>query len=338
MKHVSYCFPLDEPVMSVLHLSILRDLVENRGYTLKGCKGTYGSNPRCRKISRRQFLDVIDASLRPKPLQGIGFQFGERLNLAAAGTPGQLFMAAPTLEKALRLFLEYYPLLSYSMDIDSHFRGNHSRLEFGHLYPSSASLHVQWFLTETIIYSILTCARLMTGEQLSLSHLAVSYPEPPHSQLYAQYFGCPVTFDSETTVVKMDFLHKKVITANEPVMQLKEWECQRAIRNLRKRLCIREQIIAILKKMQPDIPSQDAVAEHLNVSQSSLYRKLKIANTSYQKIVDEFRCTQALDYLNNSELSVSQIAENLGFSDSSNFRRAFKKWTGTTPSELRSGL
>lgn len=336
MKHISYCFPLDEPVMSVLHISILRDLIENRGYTLKGFKGSTGINHRSRKVSRRQFLDVIEASLSPKALQGIGFQFGERLNLAAAGTPGQLFMAAPTLEKALKLFLEYYPLLSYSMDIDSAFRGNHCRLEFGHLYPPLASPHVQWFLTETIIYSILTCARLMTGEKLSLAQLSVCYPEPPHANLYPQFFGCPVIFNADSTVLKLDFLHKKVITANEPVMQLKEWECQRAIRNLRKRLCIKEQILTILKKMQPEIPSQDAVAEHLNVSQSSLYRKLKIADTSYQKIVDEFRCSQALDYLNNSDLSVSQIAEIVGFSDSSNFRRAFKKWTGSTPSELRS--
>ena len=323
--------------MSVLHITILRDLIENRGYSLKGVKGLNAISNYRKKVSRRQFLDAIDASLQARSLQGVGFQYGERLNLAAAGTPGQLFMAAPTLQKSIGFFLEYYPLLSFSMEIESQFKGNHGRLEFERMFHHSTPTHVKWFITETIFYSILTCARLMTNEKLMFSGVEIQYAAPPHAHLYQRLFGCPVTFSADRFAVEMHGLNRKVITANGPVMALKEWECQQAMINLRKRLCIREQIIAILKKMQPEIPSQDTVAEQLNLSQSSLYRKLKMADTSYQKIVDQYRCQQALEYLNNSDLSVTKIAEIVGFSDSSNFRRAFKKWTGTTPSELRDG-
>ncbi len=65
---------------------------------------------------------------------------------------------------------------------------------------------------------------------------------------------------------------------------------------------------------QPDIPALDQLADRLNISQSSLYRRLKEADTSYQKIVDNFRLHAAVKYLRDTDLPVCEVAANLGFS------------------------
>ena len=77
------------------------------------------------------------------------------------------------------------------------------------------------------------------------------------------------------------------------------------------------------------------MAEELNMSRSTLYRRLQDEDYCYQTIIADFRRDQAMQHLKQTDLTICEIAEKLGFSDDSNFRRAFKKWTGTSPAESR---
>jgi len=98
---------------------------------------------------------------------------------------------------------------------------------------------------------------------------------------------------------------------------------------------ITERIHAILMRTLPNLPSLESMAAELNMSRSTLHRRLQNEDYGYQAIIAEFRRDQAVNYLKNTDLTIYEIAEKLGFSDDSNFRRAFKKWTGTSPSEVR---
>ncbi|MCB1806122.1 MAG: helix-turn-helix transcriptional regulator, partial [Candidatus Competibacteraceae bacterium] len=81
--------------------------------------------------------------------------------------------------------------------------------------------------------------------------------------------------------------------------------------------------------------SEEQIAQQLNLSLRSLQRRLREERTSYQQLLDETRLELALQYINRTQLSVAQIAPLLGFSDSSNFNRAFKRWLGLPPSRYR---
>ena len=67
----------------------------------------------------------------------------------------------------------------------------------------------------------------------------------------------------------------------------------------------------------------------------TLRRRLKEGNTSYQEIKDTIRKDASIYYLSKPELSIDEIALLMGFSEASSFHRAFKKWTGKTPSVYR---
>ncbi|HLA32404.1 MAG TPA: helix-turn-helix transcriptional regulator, partial [Pseudomonas sp.] len=85
-----------------------------------------------------------------------------------------------------------------------------------------------------------------------------------------------------------------------------------------------------------DFPDLASAAAALHTSGRSLRRHLSSMGTSYQQVLDEVRKRLALQYLSTTHLPLYEIAYLLGFNDPSNFRRAFKKWTGKLPSYYRS--
>jgi len=85
-------------------------------------------------------------------------------------------------------------------------------------------------------------------------------------------------------------------------------------------------------------PSQEDVAELLNVSARTLQRKLGESGVTYKEILDETRRVLALAYLSAPRHSVSEVTYLLGFSAGSSFTRAFRRWTGQSPSDWRAGI
>jgi len=81
--------------------------------------------------------------------------------------------------------------------------------------------------------------------------------------------------------------------------------------------------------------SIDMIADKLALSRQTIFRKLKAEGTTFQELLDELRHKLALDYLSKSKASVHEIAYLLGFSDSTAFSRAFKRWTGYSPHAVR---
>lgn len=82
-------------------------------------------------------------------------------------------------------------------------------------------------------------------------------------------------------------------------------------------------------------PDFETLAHQLNASPATLRRRLDDEGESYRAIMDELRRDLAIALLSDTPLSMSDIAGELGFSESSAFHRAFKKWTGTRPGEYR---
>lgn len=82
-------------------------------------------------------------------------------------------------------------------------------------------------------------------------------------------------------------------------------------------------------------PSFEQVAERLNMSPSSLRRRLLKENSSYQQIKDEVRRDAAIEYLRNPDLTIKDIAELMGFMEPGSFSRAFRQWVGMTPQHYR---
>lgn len=76
----------------------------------------------------------------------------------------------------------------------------------------------------------------------------------------------------------------------------------------------------------------DRAAGNLGISRQTLYRRLKAENATFEQLLDDLRHRLALKLINDQHLSVKQASWRLGFSDPAAFSRAFKRWTGISPS------
>jgi AraC-like DNA-binding protein len=89
------------------------------------------------------------------------------------------------------------------------------------------------------------------------------------------------------------------------------------------------------RAVQGSEPSLEAVAGVLGLAPRSLQRQLQEEGTTFQGILDGMRCGLAYLYLGQRGLRVDEVAQRLGFRDSSAFGRAFRRWTGTSPAAYR---
>jgi len=84
--------------------------------------------------------------------------------------------------------------------------------------------------------------------------------------------------------------------------------------------------------------SRELIANSLHMSVSTLHEKLKRAGTNYQQLLHQTRKEHAEHYISQGDLSLTEVAYLLGFSDSGNFSRAFKGWEGISPREYRNKI
>jgi AraC-like DNA-binding protein len=93
--------------------------------------------------------------------------------------------------------------------------------------------------------------------------------------------------------------------------------------------------VALLEHLPSGHVSEEEIAQGLHLSLRTLQRKLRDEGTSYKELLDETRRELATEYIKNPHVSISEITYLLGFSEPSNFSRAFKRWTGSSPSAFR---
>jgi AraC-like DNA-binding protein len=95
------------------------------------------------------------------------------------------------------------------------------------------------------------------------------------------------------------------------------------------------EVYQILMSTPGALPSMDAVANAMHMTSRTLRRRLGAEKTSYAAIVNDVRCSLALEYLKTTRMSADDIAGLLSFNDSKAFYRALKRWTGKGVRELR---
>ncbi|MDX1453470.1 MAG: AraC family transcriptional regulator ligand-binding domain-containing protein [Oleiphilaceae bacterium] len=170
--------------------------------------------------------------------------------------------------------------------------------------------------------------------------ICVHFPfeEPPWSNLYAERFpGLEIGFDYEHFTIDMPaaLLDLHCLTADEFAYRNAVRECEQLLAVQNQGGDLAEQIKRRLLDQGAPYPVLQEMSEMLGISSRTLIRKLKQEHTSYQMLLDEVRQELACWYLQNSDSSIEDIADRLGFIDTSNFSRVFRRWLGCTPSQFR---
>lgn len=179
----------------------------------------------------------------------------------------------------------------------------------------------------------------LIGQHIDISAAGCAGPEPGFMAGIRHFFPCPVSFDQATNSVTFSARHLEAeLIRNEADLAefLKLAPYHMVIEPLAATRSITHRIREILgEDFREEMPSFEELTGLLNMSARTLRRRLEKEGTSYQRIKDNARRDVAISMLSRDGMTVSEVAERVGFSDPSAFHRSFKKWTGQSPGSYR---
>lgn len=193
------------------------------------------------------------------------------------------------------------------------------------------------FLIEVMVASMLALIELSSRKPDTRPTLEFGYPEPPHARRYADYLDAHLHFGRPATRVlfaRAD-LESPNAFADAEVYEQAITLCERMQARLAGRESWREKVLGLLLQHPGQIWRIQEVAVALHVSVRSLTRHLAQEGSSYQQLLDQELCRQALLHLSLPGQTVAAVASMLGYQDVSSFRRAFRRWRGVAPQDWR---
>jgi AraC-like DNA-binding protein len=168
--------------------------------------------------------------------------------------------------------------------------------------------------------------------------VAFRHPAPADARPYETLFGCPVAFggDANRLLIGRAEADHPLPTGNRDLAAAHDRILVEQLARLDKRNVVARFRASLLERMTSGEVSEEDIARDLHMSRRSLQRRLAEADASYQSLVDDTRRDMALRYIEDPAMSATDITFLLGYSQQSVFTRAFRRWTGMSPSEYRS--
>lgn len=179
--------------------------------------------------------------------------------------------------------------------------------------------------------------RLTVGSQFSPVRVELQREAPACVDRLLEFFDCPIDFTAAENRIffSNEVLNKTLATANPALARVND----QVVTEYLARFChgnITNRVRACIIECLPSgVPTQSLIANTLHVSVRDLQRKLQSEDTNFKQLMNDVRQQLAEQYLKEPHRSIGEITYILGFTEPSNFTRAFKRWTGDNPKAFR---
>lgn len=291
------------------------------------------------RVSLNQVVRCYQNASRLVPARSFAFQTGLHFHISTYGIYGFVILSSTDFRKTARFAERYHQLatpvahLAFSeQDGDGIWR-----IEPAPLPGGDATLYR--FIIELHFGIGVSLHRAVMGRSFVPRELRLRYGPSKTGEPLADVFGCPVRFAQPDNALVFDrkWLDEPAVLGNElTYMQLIKL-CDELLEEMQLKTgfagVVREALLANLAQPM----SIASLSRQLKISTRTVKRKLREEGTSYRKIVGQLRMELAIKYLRDTQLTVDEIASCLAFSDAANFRHAFRRLTGQTPSRFRPG-
>jgi AraC-like DNA-binding protein len=210
--------------------------------------------------------------------------------------------------------------------------GDDYALGFGIYAPELPSSHIHDVAAATACNIV----HDLTGGAVRPQEVLLSRPVPSDPEVYHRYFRCPVRFNDGQTCL--------ILSARDMAFRLPSANAklrENLLAALQRQLAQQPQGFAARVKhaLRPLLLSGSAshrqVAKHLNTHPRTMGRRLEAEGFTFEQLKDEVRLVVARELLARTDIAISDVAAALGYATPSAFVRAFRRWTGGSPSAWR---
>jgi AraC-like DNA-binding protein len=286
-------------------------------------------------LTYQQVIILINNMLKLCDEPTLGLELGNAININQFGMLGYAILSCANVRQALNLGLKYHALVDPAFNFEVVEQEDITSIRLTSHIPVE---NIYNLICDIFLANFISLGRYLTGLNVIPKAININRKKPEFSKQYQEFLpDCPVNWDQPRTEILIDtqIMDAPTTLADEATARMAESQCA----DILTRMGPKEGIVAKVRRILLSNPGQyppiEEVASHLATSTRTLSRSLQEVRTSYQNILDEVRKEMAIEYLNTSSLPIEEIAALIGYNDPSNFRKAFKRWTGNPPSYYR---
>lgn len=284
------------------------------------------------------YCQVLEEAARQSGCDNFGLYYGQQFRPQELGLLGYIGLCSATLEQALINFARAFPLHQRNSLIRLVDEGECYRFDY---QVRHGAILVRRQDAELTLGMALNLIRHVLGSQWAPRAVHFEHPRPEQWHEHCKVFDAPVYFEqpcNSLLIPKRDL--GRAMPESNPTLLL---VMQDSLRQLSlaggreapsivddTRARVRQQLLA-------GEPSLEDVAEQMGLASWSLQRRLREQGLTFSQLVDRVRCEMATHYLRQQQLPISELAPLLGYSETSAFSRAFRRWFGVSPRQWRQG-
>jgi len=290
------------------------------------------------RVPDELILNFIDLVVR-KTDPSISLEAVKCLSPASYHALGTGLLYSDTLRSFCQRYQRYFSLISTLFNVEYH-------ETIGTAYLAGESItgdlpNVNNFDSDSFVAMTMKFVRMICGPHYKPKKVCLSWTPP--SELIGKYreeLDCEIEFSSDKTAVYFEVidLDKELPSSNRELAR----QSDKTITEFLEKTGSVDLKSRVYSKLIEFLPSGDCsrerVAMSLNMTPSTFHNKLKVEGSNYQDLLDNIRKELAEQYIGKNGISIGEAAYLLGFTDCSNFSRAFKRWVGMSPREYKSSV
>ena len=284
----------------------------------------------------KSFCDLFESASLNTQNDNFGLWFGNQFQPNDLGLWGYAAISSPTLGNALDNLIDLFRYHQQcSMLRLSAANSRFFQLEYQVRDPQIVERRQDAELSLGMFFNLI---RECMGKHWNPEEVYFEHPKPENSKEHESAFGAPVFFSQKfnAIVFEPDILERPMPNSDPKLMAI----TRACLESLNTKTSINQNFTDKIRnliriKLADGYPSLELIAENLYMSTSAIQRSLAWEGLSYTDLVEETRKSLAEMYFKQRNLSLSEIAYLLGYSELSAFSRAFRRWTGHSPRDYR---
>lgn len=286
------------------------------------------------KLRWSQVEALVAQVLAMPGLADLALDVGRVLKPSSHASVGFAMLSSPDIDYALRVLARYFRLVMPSFRMHYRAGGGRTEIRYAPAFPQSHACLA--FHLEAIAAATYWEIKMLSSGEMPAGQLHFSVPPPLHVARYAELGGAQCHFGSIGSpgvrlLFDADFTRHSLPMADAGALKMAEARCAELLRNVVAVGQVRDWVAMMLRESADGWPTLGELAQTLNLSPRTLDRYLKREGASFRILALQVRHERACELLRRG-LSVTQIAHELGYTDASNFTRAFRRAAGRAPS------
>jgi len=321
-------------------LAIQKALQAN-GYDAAGIFAAAGiaqtpSNDPLERLTTAQVAALFQECVKLTGNPAVGLTVARFMHPSTLHALGYSLLASSTLRDCCQRLVNYFRLASEQgevriIDEDNTFCITTRALTDGVAFETMDAWHA--FLVRLF--------RLLYNPDFAPVSVSLARPCPTgYEEQYLKSFHAPVTFDAAYCEICLDpeAVDQPLMGGNREIAHQNDRIIEEYLTALDKSDIVTRVKKIIIQTLPSGNSSKQRVASEMAMSTSALQQKLAERRSSFQDLLNQVRQSLALAYMEQAQFSITEMSFMLGFSDTSSFTRAFRRWTGKSPRDYRRHL